>query len=52
MAALPPAVALRGLTKRFGDKVAVDGIDLQVPPGCSSAWSAPTGRARPPRCAW
>ncbi|GAB3868215.1 ABC transporter ATP-binding protein [Dactylosporangium cerinum] len=27
------ALELRGLTKRFGDKVAVDGIDLTVPQG-------------------
>jgi ABC-2 type transport system ATP-binding protein len=29
-----PAVVLRGLSKRFGDKVAVDGLDLEVPPEC------------------
>ncbi|GAA3290284.1 ABC transporter ATP-binding protein [Dactylosporangium vinaceum] len=28
-----PALAIAGLTKRFGDKVAVDAIDLEVPRG-------------------
>ena len=29
----PPAIEARGLVKRFGDKVAVDGLDLTVPTG-------------------
>ncbi|GGM65617.1 ABC transporter ATP-binding protein [Dactylosporangium sucinum] len=28
-----PALEIRALTKRFGDKVAVDAVDLDVPPG-------------------
>jgi ABC-type Fe3+/spermidine/putrescine transport system ATPase subunit len=28
-----PDVVLRGVTKRFGDLVAVDAIDLEVQPG-------------------
>ncbi len=28
-----PALSLRGLTKRFGSKLAVDALDLDVPPG-------------------
>jgi ABC-2 type transport system ATP-binding protein len=29
----PAAIELRGLTKRFGDALALDGVDLVVPPG-------------------
>ncbi len=46
MTALPAAVALRGLTKRFGDKVAVDGIDLDVPPGCFFGLVGPNGAGK------
>jgi ABC-2 type transport system ATP-binding protein len=28
----PLAVRARGITKRFGDVIALDGIDLDVPP--------------------
>src|SRR4051794_3120832 len=28
-----PAIELRGLTKRFGDALALDGVDLVVPTG-------------------
>jgi phospholipid/cholesterol/gamma-HCH transport system ATP-binding protein len=31
MSESPPKLRLRGLTKRFGDKVVLDGIDLDVP---------------------
>ena len=47
-----PALVARGLRKSFGTKVAVAEINLDVPPARSSASSAPTARARPPRCAW
>jgi ABC-type Fe3+/spermidine/putrescine transport system ATPase subunit len=33
-----PALEFTGLFKHFGDKVAVDHIDLQVPRGSFSAW--------------
>ncbi|MDQ3305558.1 MAG: ABC transporter ATP-binding protein [Actinomycetota bacterium] len=42
----PPAVALRGLTKRFGDKVAVDGLDLDVPSGCFFGLVGPNGAGK------
>ena len=29
----PPAVALEGLAKRFGDVLAVDGVSLSIQPG-------------------
>jgi spermidine/putrescine ABC transporter ATP-binding subunit len=38
-----PDVALRGLTKRFGDLVAVDDIDLEVHPGEFLALLGPSG---------
>ena len=40
-----------GLTKRYGETVALAGIDLEVPPGPSWACSDPTAPARRPRCA-
>ena len=30
---IAPAVEAEGLVRRFGDKVAVDGVDLQIAPG-------------------
>lgn len=33
MPLLTPALSIQGLTKRYGDKLAVDAIDLTVPPG-------------------
>jgi phospholipid/cholesterol/gamma-HCH transport system ATP-binding protein len=30
-----PKIRIRGLTKRFGDKLVLDGIDLDVMPGTS-----------------
>ena len=29
----PPAVQISGLTRRFGDRTVLDGIDLDIPPG-------------------
>jgi len=37
------AVALRGLTKRYGDSTVVDGIDLEVPAGSLTALLGPSG---------
>jgi len=49
--ALPPSAAgavvqARGLTKRFGDVVAVDGIDLDVHPGESFGFLGPNGAGK------
>jgi len=30
----PPPVEIRGLTRRFGAKVALEGVDLEIPRGC------------------
>ncbi|WP_408647118.1 hypothetical protein [Tessaracoccus coleopterorum] len=43
-------ISARSLTKRYGDFVAVDGIDFDIAPGSRSASSAPTARASPRRC--
>ncbi|MBT2486425.1 MULTISPECIES: ABC transporter ATP-binding protein [unclassified Microbacterium] len=43
---ITPAVQLRGLSKRFGDHVAVDGIDLTVPPGTFFGIVGPNGAGK------
>jgi len=42
----PPALALRGLFKRFGHKVAVGGIDLDVPTGSFYGLVGPNGAGK------
>lgn len=42
----PPAVALRGVTKSFGDVRAVAGIDLVVEPGTVVAFLGPNGAGK------
>src|SRR3954468_16796328 len=41
-----PAIALRGLTKRFGPVTAVDGLDLTVQPGEVVAFLGPNGAGK------
>jgi ABC-2 type transport system ATP-binding protein len=41
-----PALALRGLAKRFGDKIAVNGIDLDVPAGSFYGLVGPNGAGK------
>src|ERR1700682_172343 len=43
---VPPAVALRGLVKRFGGKVAVAGISLDVPRGSFFGLVGPNGAGK------
>jgi len=43
---IAPAVQLRGLTKRFGDHVAVDAIDLTVPAGMFFGIVGPNGAGK------
>ena len=46
-----PLIQARNLVKRFGDFVAVDGIDFDLQRGEASASSVRTGRGRRRRCA-
>jgi ABC-type glutathione transport system ATPase component len=40
------AVETRGLTQRFGTKVAVDGVELQVPRGSTFGYLGPNGAGK------
>jgi len=40
------AVETRGLTKRFGTNVAVNGVDLRVPRGCAFGYLGPNGAGK------
>ena len=40
------AVETHGLTKRFGDNVAVNGVDLRVPRGCAFGYLGPNGAGK------
>ncbi|MET0143739.1 MAG: ATP-binding cassette domain-containing protein [Ilumatobacteraceae bacterium] len=44
--ARPPAVAASGLTKRFGDVTALDGLDLVAPAGAVTAVLGPNGAGK------
>ena len=48
----PSALSVRGLHKVFGQKIAVDYVDLEVPRGSFFGWWARRGRARPRCCRW
>jgi ABC-2 type transport system ATP-binding protein len=41
-----PALSLRGLRKAFGDRVAVDGVDLDVPVGSLYGLAGPNGAGK------
>lgn len=41
-----PAVLCRGLVKRYGDVVAVDGLDLEIPPGECFGLLGPNGAGK------
>ena len=41
-----PAVVVRGLTKRYGDKLALDRLDLDVPHGCFYGLVGPNGAGK------
>jgi ABC-2 type transport system ATP-binding protein len=42
----PPVISIRGLTRNFGDKVAVAGIDLDVPRGSFFGFLGPNGAGK------
>jgi ABC-2 type transport system ATP-binding protein len=41
-----PAIEVVGLTKRFGARVAIDAVDLQVPRGCAFGFLGPNGAGK------
>ena len=41
-----PALVLEGVTKRFGDHVAVDGMSLSIPHGCIYGFLGPNGAGK------
>ncbi|MFL5976120.1 MAG: ATP-binding cassette domain-containing protein, partial [Solirubrobacterales bacterium] len=43
---LEPAILLRGVRKSFGDIVAVDGLDLEVPEGTCLGLLGPNGAGK------
>jgi len=43
---MTPAIAVRGLTKRYGSKPAVDGVDLEVPRGSFFGFLGPNGAGK------
>ena len=45
-AGLPPALAIRGLVRRYGAFTAVDGLDLVVPPGAIVGFLGPNGAGK------
>jgi ABC-2 type transport system ATP-binding protein len=42
----PPAVSLRGLTKRYGARAAVDDLTIDVPPGVVAGFVGPNGAGK------
>jgi ABC-2 type transport system ATP-binding protein len=42
----PPAIVTRGLTKRFGERLAIDHVDLEVPAGCAFGFLGPNGAGK------
>jgi lipooligosaccharide transport system ATP-binding protein len=43
---IPPAVSAHALTKSYGDRVAVDGIDFEVEPGICFGFLGPNGAGK------
>ena len=41
-----PAISLRGLVRRYGDRVALDGVDLELPEGQTLAVLGPNGSGK------
>jgi ABC-2 type transport system ATP-binding protein len=44
--ASPPALSLRGLTKRYGERVAVDALTIDVPAGVVAGFVGPNGAGK------
>ncbi|HEY2705948.1 MAG TPA: ABC transporter ATP-binding protein [Candidatus Dormibacteraeota bacterium] len=45
-AGLPPAIRARGLTKHYGTRAAVDGIDFDIPTGVIAGFVGPNGSGK------
>src|SRR6476469_4923885 len=45
-AAVKPVIETSGLTKRFGQRAAVAGVDLRVPAGCAFGFLGPNGAGK------
>ncbi|HUA12227.1 MAG TPA: ABC transporter ATP-binding protein [Solirubrobacteraceae bacterium] len=45
-AGAPAAIETHGLTKRFGDRLALDSVDLTVPQGCAFGFLGPNGAGK------
>jgi ABC-2 type transport system ATP-binding protein len=43
---VPPAITVRGLRKAYGDKIVLDGIDLDIPAGSIFALLGPNGAGK------
>jgi ABC-2 type transport system ATP-binding protein len=41
-----PAISMNGLTKRYGSRVAVDGLELEVPSGAVAGFVGPNGAGK------
>src|SRR4051794_24068619 len=42
----PPALSVRGLTKRYGPRTAVDHLDIEVPRGVTAGFVGPNGAGK------
>ena len=42
----PPTISLQGLSKRYGDHVAVDDLTIEVPPGVVAGFVGPNGAGK------
>jgi ABC-2 type transport system ATP-binding protein len=42
----PPRLSVRGLTKRYGDRIALDALALDLAPGCFAALLGPNGAGK------
>ena len=43
---LPPAVSLRGLAKRYGERLAVEDLTIDVPAGVVAGFVGPNGAGK------